>query len=67
MRYNYYFQVKKQEKMAMEAYASLEGCNANICSDCPGHCMAACPHQVVIQPLLQMAHRNLEVIPGLAV
>jgi predicted aldo/keto reductase-like oxidoreductase len=67
MRFNYYFQVKKQEKMAMEAYAALEGCNANLCSDCPGHCMAACPHQVVIQPLLQMAHRNLEVIPGLAV
>jgi uncharacterized protein len=67
MRYNYYFQVKKQEKMAMEAYAALEGCNANLCSDCPGHCMGACPHQVVIQPLLQMAHRNLEVRPVLAV
>jgi aryl-alcohol dehydrogenase-like predicted oxidoreductase len=64
MRYNYYFQVKHQEKFAMESYAGIEGTNAGVCAVCPGHCMEACPHQVFIQPLLQMAHRNLEIMPG---
>lgn len=59
MRYNHYFSAQRREKYAMDKYASLTTGKANLCSNCSGHCAHACPHQVPIQGLLMMAHRNL--------
>jgi predicted aldo/keto reductase-like oxidoreductase len=59
MRYNYYFQNKGREKYAMEWYGKLEGSQADVCSDCPGYCEEACPDDVLVRPMLAMAHDNL--------
>ncbi len=59
LRYNYYFQAKKQEKMAIQFYNELQGSKADICINCEGFCEKACPHGVLAQPLLAAAHRNL--------
>jgi predicted aldo/keto reductase-like oxidoreductase len=59
MRYHHYFSAQRREKYAMDKYESLTTGKANLCSSCSGHCAHACPHQVPIQGLLMMAHRNL--------
>jgi predicted aldo/keto reductase-like oxidoreductase len=59
MRYNYYFQNKGREKYAMERYGELKGNQADVCSNCPGYCEDACPHNVLVRPMLSMAHDNL--------
>lgn len=59
MRYNYYFEVQKREKYAMENYAKLNGLKAKLCYDCKGLCEKACPYHVSIQGLLNYAHKNL--------
>ena len=59
MRYNYYFQNKGREKYAMERYGELQGNQADICLNCPGYCEDACPHNVLVRPMLSMAHDNL--------
>jgi len=59
LRYNYYFQSKKQEKIAIEMYKDLPGHKPDICLGCEGHCENACPHGVLARPMLAAAHRNL--------
>jgi len=59
MRYNYYFENKGREKYAMEQYGKLEGSQADVCRDCPGYCEDACPDNVLVRPMLAMAHDNL--------
>ncbi len=59
LRYNYYFQAKKQEKTAIQYYSDLKGHKADICLNCEGFCEKACPHGVLARPLLAAAHRNL--------
>jgi predicted aldo/keto reductase-like oxidoreductase len=61
LRYNYYFQSKKQEKIAIELYKGLPGPKPDICLDCEGHCENACPHGVLARPMLAAAHRNLSL------
>ena len=60
MRYNYYFENKGREKYAMEQYAELRGKQADKCLSCPGYCEDACPHDVLVRPMLSMAHDNLK-------
>lgn len=63
LRYNYYFSVKKQEKMAMEKYADLNpGRPSDLCLDCQGYCEQACKFGVWTRPLLAAAQRNLEMV-----
>jgi len=59
LRYNYYFQTKKQEKLAMQFYNELPGSKADICINCAGYCEQSCPHGVLAKPLLAAAHKNL--------
>jgi len=60
MRYNYYYQNKKDEKQAMKLYADLpQGKKASQCLQCPGYCEQACPHGVSSRQLMAMAHQNL--------
>ena len=59
LRYNYYFQAKKQEKLAIQFYNGLQGNKADICLNCEGFCEKACPHGVLARPLLAAAHRNM--------
>jgi predicted aldo/keto reductase-like oxidoreductase len=61
MRYNYYFQNKKQEKEAMQLYAKLSNKNAGLCKECEGYCEEACPFSVSTKDLLSMAHNNLSL------
>ncbi len=67
LRYNYYFQAKKQEKLAIQSYSELPGKKADICVHCEGFCEKACPHGVLARPMLAAAHRNLSLeTPNLA-
>lgn len=59
LRYNYYFQAKQQEKLAIQFYNELQGSKADICINCEGFCEKACPHGVLARPMLAAAHRNL--------
>lgn len=59
MRYNHYFAAQGREKYAMEKYAELPSSTANQCRDCPGTCESACPYNVPIHTLLNLAHQNL--------
>jgi predicted aldo/keto reductase-like oxidoreductase len=60
MRYNYYFEVKKHEREAMEKYARLPGGRPHIlCQDCPGYCEQNCPYGVSTRAVLAAAHLNL--------
>lgn len=59
MRYKHYFDAHGSEKYAMEKYARLELNKAEACETCTGGCESACPHNVPIQSLLVMAHRQL--------
>ena len=61
LRYNYYFQAKKQEKTAIQYYSEMKGHKADICINCEGFCEKACPHGVLARPLLAAAHRNLSL------
>ena len=63
MRFNYYFAMKKQEKEAMEMYASIEGRKPDeACISCEGYCEQACPEGVMVRPVLSAAHHNLSWI-----
>lgn len=61
LRYNYYFQAKKQEKNAMSLYHDLKGNKAGNCIQCEGFCESSCPHGVLTMPLLALAHHNLSL------
>ena len=58
MRYNHYFQAQGKEKYAMKNYARLST-KADLCADCKGHCESACPYDVPIYGLLNIAHKTL--------
>jgi len=61
LRYNYYFGVKQQEKMAMTKYAQMNMPKpSEACLECEGHCEKACRYGVWTRPLLAAAHHNLE-------
>jgi predicted aldo/keto reductase-like oxidoreductase len=63
LRYNYYFNVKKQEKMAMSKYARLNLPDpASQCISCEGYCEKACKYGVWTQPLIASARQSLEII-----
>ena len=60
MRYNYYYEVKKREREAMEKYAKLPGGRPHIlCRNCPGYCEQNCPYGVATRAVLAAAHLNL--------
>ena len=59
MRYNYYFQVQKMEKKAMQYYQELQSVKPDVCSECEGFCEQACPYGVATRTLLFVAHNNL--------
>lgn len=61
MRYQHYFMSHGREKHAMEKYAALQRVNAAGCTDCEGHCEAACPFGVRVQGLLMAAHQTLSL------
>ena len=61
MRYQHYFMSQGREKHAMEKYAALQRTNAAVCTDCKGHCEAACPFGVSVQGLLMAAHQTLSL------
>ena len=63
MRYQHYFMSQGREKHAMEKYAALPRTKADICTDCTGHCEAACPFGVKVQGLLMAAHQTLSLEP----
>ena len=59
MRYNYYYQNKRDEKHAMQLYSKLNDYRADICATCPGYCEDACPYGVAARGLMAVAHDNL--------
>ena len=59
MRYEQYFHAQNQHEYATEKYASLPGNNADMCLNCEGYCEKACPYNVPIQSLLNIAHKEL--------
>jgi predicted aldo/keto reductase-like oxidoreductase len=59
MRFNYYFEVKNQEKLAIKKYTKLNGPKADMCLSCPGFCESACPFHVPIRGLLAKAHQGI--------
>lgn len=59
MRYNHYFVSQGREKHAMMEYDQLSGNKADLCRECSGYCEKACPHNVSIHALLNLAHRRL--------
>ena len=62
LRYNYYFNVKKQEKRAMTKYARLGlEKTSELCLNCEGHCEQACRYGVWTRPLLAAARQNMEL------
>jgi len=58
MRYAYYFELQRREKLAIGKYARL-AVDAAACADCPGWCEAACPHGLAVQAQLLAAHDRL--------
>lgn len=63
LRYNYYFNVKKQEKRAMEKFARLNTKKpAEVCSDCEAYCEQVCRFGVSARSLLAMAQQNMELV-----
>lgn len=63
LRYNYYFNVKKQEKRAMQKFAGLQSKKpSEVCMDCPGYCEKACKYGVSTKAMLAMAQNNMEFI-----
>lgn len=61
MRYNHYFVAQNREKEAMVKYKTLSSNKADICADCKGYCESACPYDVPVQGLLNIAHSNLTI------
>jgi predicted aldo/keto reductase-like oxidoreductase len=61
LRYNYYYQTKKNEKEAMKLYAQLPGKKADMCLNCPGYCEQTCPNSVSTKALMAMAYQNLSL------
>ena len=62
MRFNYYYEIKRQQKYAMTRYAALSGKKPNeVCTDCPGYCEEACTFGVKTQTVLAGVHWNLEL------
>jgi len=61
MRYNHYFSGQGREKDAMQKYAELRGADAGSCNGCEGFCQTACPYDVPIHGLLNIAHSNLSL------
>jgi predicted aldo/keto reductase-like oxidoreductase len=59
MRYNHYFVAQGRQKHAMSEYKNLPGHKADLCSNCPGFCETACPYNVSIHALLNLAHKRL--------
>ncbi|MFC1651272.1 hypothetical protein ACFL2X_06845, partial [Candidatus Latescibacterota bacterium] len=62
MRYNQYYHAQNQHEYATGKYASLPGNNADMCKDCVGYCEKACPYNVPIQSMLNIAHRDLKAL-----
>ena len=61
MRYFRYFAAQGREKEAMLNYASIPGTRADVCSNCPGLCESACPHDVPVQGMLILADNRLSL------
>ncbi len=61
LRYNHYFSVNGSEKYAMEKYAHLKENKPEVCTTCSGHCESACPHNLPVKGLLQLADMNLSL------
>ena len=61
MRYLHYFVAQGREKEAMRNYSAIPGAKADVCSECPGYCERACPHNVAVQGLLLLAHNQLSL------
>ncbi|MCJ7580372.1 MAG: aldo/keto reductase [Candidatus Aminicenantes bacterium] len=61
MRYFRYFAAQGREKEAMLNYAAIPGFKADVCSNCPGHCESACPHNVPVQGMLILANNQLSL------
>jgi len=61
LRYNYYFQAKRQEKRAIQLYKDLPGRKPDNCLNCNSLCEKVCPYGVLVKPLLAVAHRNLSL------
>jgi len=61
MRYNHYFENGGSEKYAMEKYAALDREKPDVCSQCDGSCETACPYDLPVKGLLQIAHMNLSL------
>lgn len=61
LRYNYYFTAKGQEKYAMRKYQALPGGKLDVCLHCEGFCEKVCPYDVLVRPLLAIAHQNLSI------
>jgi len=60
MRYDQYYLAQNRKHDAKKKYAELSGPKANLCQkDCPAPCESACPYDVPIQGLLNLAHDNL--------
>ena len=63
MRYNYYYENKRDEKHAMQLYSKLNEYRADVCQTCPGYCEDACPFGVAARGLMAVAHDNLSFDP----
>ena len=61
MRYNHYFTAQSREKEAMLNYKNLPSNKADICAECKGYCEKACPYDIPVQGLLNIAHNNLTI------
>jgi predicted aldo/keto reductase-like oxidoreductase len=59
MRYFHYFDGNSNERYAMGKYAGIAAPKADRCRSCPGWCEKACPYNVPIQGLLNIAHSQL--------
>jgi len=62
MRYDHYFDAQGKEKFAMKNYAHLKGPKADLCATCKGYCESACPYNVPVHGLLNLAHHTLTLV-----
>jgi len=61
LRYNYYFTMIGEEKIAMQKYKETGINYEDTCMDCQAYCEKACPHGVLTRPLMAMAHQNMSL------
>lgn len=61
MRYQHYFSAQGREREAMEKYAAIPGTRAEACQSCRGECESACSHDVPVQGMLILAHKQLSL------